>query len=196
MELSEKFDVPEQLTLLYDFANSIDLREYLEKGTFHVPGDELGTMDQFERWMRNHKLLSRNENLSPADHKRALDLRSAIRSYLETTPNERRAKDRRSALKFNQASQAYPLEVEITPSGSITLHPNAEANGIGLVLAQFFTLADTGNLDRLKMCTSDECHWVFFDRSKPSNRRWCSSSLCGNRQKTRAYRDRRRNNNS
>jgi hypothetical protein len=28
----------------------------------------------------------------------------------------------------------------------------------------------------------------FYDRSKPGNRRWCSSVLCGNREKTRSYR--------
>lgn len=194
MNLSEKYDVPQQLALLYDFVNSIDLREYVEKGAVHIPGDDLGTIEQFERWMRNRKLLSRNANLNRADHERALNLRNAIRAYLETPPEER-AKDRRCALKFNQACQAYPLKVEISPSGSITLQPNAEFNGIGLVLAQFFMLANAGNLDRLKMCTSNECHWVFFDRSKPSNRKWCSSSLCGNRQKTRAYRDRRRSDN-
>ena len=42
-----------------------------------------------------------------------------------------------------------------------------------------------GTLDRLKMCASDECRRVFFDRSKPATRRWCMSSLCGNRMKTR-----------
>ena len=33
---------------------------------------------------------------------------------------------------------------------------------------------------------------MFYDRSKPTTRRWCSSLLCGNRQKTRAYRARQR----
>jgi predicted RNA-binding Zn ribbon-like protein len=33
---------------------------------------------------------------------------------------------------------------------------------------------------------------VFFDRSKPATRRWCMSTLCGNRMKTRTYRERRR----
>jgi predicted RNA-binding Zn ribbon-like protein len=42
------------------------------------------------------------------------------------------------------------------------------------------------------MCASDECQRVFFDRSKPASRRWCQSTLCGNRNKTRAYRERQR----
>ena len=46
--------------------------------------------------------------------------------------------------------------------------------------------------DRLKMCAAEECRQVFFDRSKPETRRWCMSTLCGNRIKTLAYRERRR----
>ncbi|MGP0000293.1 MAG: CGNR zinc finger domain-containing protein [Acetobacteraceae bacterium] len=33
---------------------------------------------------------------------------------------------------------------------------------------------------------------MFFDRSKLANRHWCSSDLCGNRQKTQTYRGRHR----
>jgi predicted RNA-binding Zn ribbon-like protein len=42
------------------------------------------------------------------------------------------------------------------------------------------------------VCAAQECRRVFFDRSKPATRRWCMSTLCGNRIKTRAYRERRR----
>jgi predicted RNA-binding Zn ribbon-like protein len=60
------------------------------------------------------------------------------------------------------------------------------------VLAEFLALSASGRLGRLKMCSSKECNWIFFDRSKPGNRRWCSSLLCGNRQKTRDYRKRQK----
>jgi predicted RNA-binding Zn ribbon-like protein len=59
-------------------------------------------------------------------------------------------------------------------------------------LAELHRLGEVGRLDRLKMCASNECHWVFYDLSKPGNRRWCSSILCGNREKTRNYRSRKR----
>ena len=68
----------------------------------------------------------------------------------------------------------------------------APAGGLGNVLAELYRLAETGKLDHLKLCNSDECRWMFYDHSKPANRRWCSSALCGNRQKTRDYRSRRR----
>ena len=66
------------------------------------------------------------------------------------------------------------------------------SSALGRVLSQMLGLAGTGLLDRLKTCASDECHWIFFDRSKPATRHWCSSARCGNRLKTRTYRARHR----
>jgi predicted RNA-binding Zn ribbon-like protein len=42
-------------------------------------------------------------------------------------------------------------------------------------------------------CTSDECLWAFYDRSRNRSRHWCSMGVCGNRAKTRTYRAKRSN---
>jgi predicted RNA-binding Zn ribbon-like protein len=190
MRLAERYVVPGELALLYEFLNSIDLRSYVEQGTAHTAADELTTLVQFKEWMRERDLLAKGDVVNAATHRRALELREAFRSYLEVPPEDR-AKDR-SAAKLNMACAAYPLILRVSNSGSVTLQPASGTSGLGRIVAQFFALAETGRLDRLKVCSSDECHWAFFDRSKPSNRRWCSSSLCGNRQKTRAYRERQK----
>jgi predicted RNA-binding Zn ribbon-like protein len=64
--------------------------------------------------------------------------------------------------------------------------------GLSQLVAELYDGSRNGTLDRLKMCASDECRRVFFDRSKPATRRWCMSTLCGNRIKTRNYRERQR----
>jgi predicted RNA-binding Zn ribbon-like protein len=61
-----------------------------------------------------------------------------------------------------------------------------------VVVAELYDGATQGTLDRLKMCAAEECRRVFYDRSKPATRRWCMSTLCGNRIKTRTYRARHR----
>src|SRR5215468_8852616 len=38
MKLSEKYDVPSGLALLYDFVNSLDERRYVERGVAHTGG--------------------------------------------------------------------------------------------------------------------------------------------------------------
>ena len=80
----------------------------------------------------------------------------------------------------------------VSDEGAVELVPVPGSNALGRVLGQMVSSAEKGQLRRLKTCASDECHWIFFDRSKPANRHWCSSSVCGNRQKTRAYRERQR----
>ncbi len=64
--------------------------------------------------------------------------------------------------------------------------------GLSAVVAELYDGSLKGTLDRPKMCAAEECRRVFFDRSKPATRRWCMSTLCGNRMKTRTYRERHR----
>jgi predicted RNA-binding Zn ribbon-like protein len=192
MKLSEKYRVPDGAALLYDFVNSIDLRSYVELGESHTPSDEIGTPGQLETWMRKRRLAGR---ASRAVHEQALNLRTALRAFLRMSPEERAASS--SAVRdLNAATAAFPLVVSVA-NGEVTLQPDTATNGggggaLGQVIAQFHALASAQQLDRLKTCAAQECEWVFFDHSKPANRRWCSSARCGNRAKTRSYRERRR----
>ena len=44
---------------------------------------------------------------------------------------------------------------------------------------------------RLKICSSDECEWAYYDKSKNKSRNWCEYG-CGNKLKMRAYRARQK----
>jgi predicted RNA-binding Zn ribbon-like protein len=186
MRLSAKFDVPGELALLYDFVNSIDLRTYVEAGVAHEQKDGLRSVAQLEAWMRAHGL---SASASGTTHQQALRLREGLRAFLAVSPEER-ASATAEAAALNAATAAFPLIANVT-AGIVELRP-AKGNELALVLGELRTLSATGQLDRLKMCQSPECGWIFFDRSKPSNRRWCSSARCGNREKTRSYRLRQR----
>ena len=48
----------------------------------------------------------------------------------------------------------------------------------------------SGREDRIRVCANDTCRWIFFDESRPGNRRWCDMATCGNRAKARRHRDR------
>jgi predicted RNA-binding Zn ribbon-like protein len=45
---------------------------------------------------------------------------------------------------------------------------------------------------RLRVCASERCAVLFFDRSPAGDRRWCSMKACGNRAKVSAHRERQR----
>ena len=192
MKLSKKFLVPAELALLYDFVNSLDLRQYTEKGKQHEGHDELVTASRLEEWMRERRLLGARSHVSAPAHRLALRLRAAIRDYLQLAPQDRSAQSQ-SIVQLNELSSAFPLTVGVSHGGRISLEPAPGSSALAGVLAEIYLLAVTGRLERLKVCSSPECRWVFFDRSKPGNRRWCSAALCGNRHKTRSYRLRQRN---
>jgi predicted RNA-binding Zn ribbon-like protein len=44
----------------------------------------------------------------------------------------------------------------------------------------------------IHQCEDDACGWVFLDTSPRHNRRWCSASGCGNRNRARRFNQRRR----
>lgn len=48
---------------------------------------------------------------------------------------------------------------------------------------------------RIGACVNDRCGWLFVDRSRRHNRKWCNMRDCGNRAKARRhyYRHRKRN---
>lgn len=48
-------------------------------------------------------------------------------------------------------------------------------------------LLTRGDLDRLHQCEDRACGWVYLDTSPRRNRRWCVSSDCGDRNRSRAY---------
>jgi predicted RNA-binding Zn ribbon-like protein len=188
MRLSEQYQVPRELALLYEFANSLDLRRFVVQGAEHVTRDELGTASQFDAWMRARGLLKKGVRPGRTDHRHALRLRDALRAFLEVAPDARAG--HAASARLSDACATFPLVV--TASNAVALAPARDSRRLAVVLAQLLALAQSGRLHRLKMCASAECHWIFYDRSKPASRRWCSSALCGNRHKTRAYRQRQR----
>ena len=190
--LSRKFKVPDPLANLYDFANSLDLRHFVHHGMQHREADELAGPRELGAWMSRRGLLFTGAGITPAMFEAALDLRSSVRDYLQRDPAERRgAKDAVGVL--NRTLQLFPLAVEAGHRRVVLRPARSDAlAGLSAVVGELYNASIDGTLDRLKMCASEECRRVFFDRSKPATRRWCMSSLCGNRMKTRAYRERRR----
>jgi predicted RNA-binding Zn ribbon-like protein len=190
---SKKFKVPDGLANLYDFANSLDVRHFSHHGVLHQQHDELRTPEELGAWMSQRGLVSPGARVTPAMFSAALRLRTGVRAYLQCDPVER-GKNSDAVRSLNKAMAPFPLLVEARTNAGMALQAarsDASAGLSGLV-AELYDGSITGTLDRLKMCAADECRRVFFDRSKPATRRWCMSALCGNRMKTRSYRERRR----
>jgi predicted RNA-binding Zn ribbon-like protein len=193
-KLSRQFKVPDELANLYDFANTLDVRHFTHHGVQHPQSDELASAREFAAWMRQRGLLLADARISPAMLATAVELRHLIRDYLQRDPPER-GKNRDSVRALNKVLKLFPLLATARDDGGMVLKAARDdaLAGLSSIVAELYDGSRNGTLDRLKMCASDECRRVFFDRSKPATRRWCMSSLCGNRMKTRKYRERQRN---
>jgi predicted RNA-binding Zn ribbon-like protein len=189
---SRQFQVPDALANLYDFANTLDVRHFIEHGEQHQQDDELESADELANWMQPRRLLTPGAKVTSAVFDTALRLRTGLRDYLQQDPETRRGKTATRAL--NEMIAAFPVIAELGGETGAILRPARDdaLAGLSALAVELYDGARDGSLDRLKMCAADECHRVFYDRSKPATRRWCMSTLCGNRIKTRAYRERQR----
>ncbi len=95
---------------------------------------------------------------------------------------------------LNAVAQRCPLEARFDPTGAIGV--TARAGGIDGALARVMAIVvqaeSDGTWARLKVCKDDECQWAFYDHSRNRSGQWCVMAVCGNRNKARTYRKRRR----
>ncbi len=54
---------------------------------------------------------------------------------------------------------------------------------LGRLAIETAQLLVSGELHRLRSCSSTDCDWVFLDISKNKQRKWCQMSVCGSRHK-------------
>jgi predicted RNA-binding Zn ribbon-like protein len=74
---------------------------------------------------------------------------------------------------------------------SKTLHGDDHVStALGVIARDAVDIFTASAHDRIRECASSTCSRLFIDRSRPGNRRWCSSTGCGNQAKTAAYRRR------
>lgn len=193
MRLSKKYRVPKDIALLYEFANSLDERKFVEGGVVHEEQDELADVSRLASWLQQRGSSQTTPHLQERDLRAIQELRAALREYIRLDPGKR-AGNAVAAARFNEAAAQFPLVFHLSKSGVPELAPRTSPHQATLaeILAEFYQLAVQNRLHRLKMCASEECRWIFYDQSRPGTRRWCSSSLCGNRHKTRSYRERKR----
>ncbi len=172
-------DVPVPIAVLRDFVNTEDR----ETGV-----DSLATREGLADHLASAELLPEGTVVTARHLQQAVTLRAALRRALE------RNHDGSAGEVPDLAEALAGLRVRLTwsPEGA-TLEPDAD--GVpGALAAIGVAVHDAVARDlfwRLKICSSDECEWAYYDHSKNRSRHWCEYG-CGNRVKTRAYRARRR----
>lgn len=174
--------IESEADLLVSFVNTLDL----ETGA-----DALADPQELSRWVADRG----GEFVPPPDpgsQARLLALRESLRALLLS--NNGRPANEEALEPLREAAERSRYRTSISSEGEIVLAPaRADLGGFeARLLLALERLQSQGVGPRLKACTDPACHWAFYDATRNRSRTWCSMEECGNRAKTRRYRERRR----
>jgi predicted RNA-binding Zn ribbon-like protein len=174
---------PQPLYLVQRFVNSADL----ETGE-----DELASPDALRDWFAERGLMDAGDSVSAADLKRAVDVREGLRAVLRQ--NNGLPLDEQAVERLDRAVGRAAVRVHFAPGRDPELV--ADVAGVDGAIARLMAIVaaavEHGRWERLKACPREECEWAFYDKSKNRSGRWCSMDACGNIEKAKAFRERRR----
>jgi predicted RNA-binding Zn ribbon-like protein len=154
--------------------------------------DDIASPHELAEWLGQRGLLAPGEVVTDDDVERAAHFREALRALLraqhDSSPDTAALKD------LNALATSLPLCVQLDARGGARLEPHAGgvAGALASILGDVAVAMTSGTWARLKACSEEDCQWIFYDRSKNRSGRWCTMRVCGNRTKTRAYRERQR----
>ena len=182
----------------FDFLNTLDyddgfLREkipdldsaldwFVDRGVIHVEGaDRLRTQ------------ATAQPATATRDLARIHGVRAALREVVDAVVEQRAP--RHGALDtVNRALHARQV-IELLPApDGVSVDHRHVGDPVDDALARLadplvHELAD-GHPERMRICASDGCKWVFYDTSRTAKRRWCDMATCGNRAKAARHRAR------
>ncbi|WP_232666513.1 CGNR zinc finger domain-containing protein [Pseudonocardia sp. TRM90224] len=176
---------PSHADLLCAFANTLDVDVDAT-----VP-EALLDAAALTAWLRAQDLIGPDEQADDSELRIARSLRSGLRTAMLRHHDD----EDPSPVAGLDVAARLPLRVDFDGT-SPRLAPAAGGvkGGLARLLVAVADAQAAGDWVRVKVCIADECQWAFYDTSKNRSRHWCSMGVCGNRQKTRTYRARRRAN--
>jgi predicted RNA-binding Zn ribbon-like protein len=96
--------------------------------------------------------------------------------------------------RLDGAVRRAGVRVRFAPGRDPELVPEAQGldGAIARLMAIVAAAVEHGRFERLKACPREACEWAFYDNSKNRSGRWCNMDSCGNLEKAKAFRERRR----
>jgi predicted RNA-binding Zn ribbon-like protein len=186
--------------IAFDFLNTRELDSGALVDRFETPADAFDWLS--EHHVVHEELLEPERSRAvaePETGERALArirrVRDALRELSQAIVERRRAAP--SALsEVNRALRAREI-IQLEPSeDGVNVGHRHVGDPIDDALARLaepiVREISAGREERLRVCDSETCRWVFYDSSPTGRRRWCSMATCGNQAKARRHRARRK----
>ena len=176
-----KKPAPGELETVRKFVNTVDI----DSGS-----ESLSSPAALDAWFREWHLITGTPASSPADLRRAIEVREALRALLAF--NNDGSLDDGAVDVLDAAAARAKLGPRFAAAAAPSLEPGATGvdGAIGRILAIVFDAMCDGTWGRLKVCRADTCRWAFYDWTKNHSGSWCVMRVCGNREKVRTFRSR------
>ncbi len=169
------------LAVVVEFLNTLDERSFVRHGVPHTGGEALTSPEALATWLTDHELTTPHTHLTGDDLDAALELRTGVRAALAGT-----------ATTTDAPLARFPFRLAPAAAGTLTLVPaDGPHPALGELAVTVARAVADGRWHRVRLCAAPDCGWAFQDTSRNGTSRWCSMSTCGNRHKTRNYRQRR-----
>jgi predicted RNA-binding Zn ribbon-like protein len=144
------------------------------------------------RWYRDAGLLDEPVTVTPTGLATARTLREAIYRIAHALVAGRHSATADEAIVTGAAAAPDLIPVLHEGAHRLTLPADGgEHAALSSVARDAIDLFTGKNAGRIRECASPECALLFVDTSRPGRRRWCSSSACGSKDRSAAYRRRR-----
>jgi predicted RNA-binding Zn ribbon-like protein len=168
--------------LCLEFASTLEWRHTRR-------ADQLPTPASLGPWFASRGVGLRLEALDEADLARAHELRDAMYGLGVNAVLGKRF-DVDDAATINRFAAAPPLRMGLAIDDTLSLSGDFSALLSSIARAGVELMAGPHRL-LIRQCAESECTRLFLDHSRAGVRRWCGT-MCGNRVKSAAYRERKR----
>lgn len=156
-----------------------------------TPRDLLDSPAAVDRWLQLAGLPTNDTHTTVDDYNDLLHLREAIH-LLGIALIEQQLPPERAVHDLNRwaahPTAAPQLEHAYTLQWSAEYPIRACITAVARDAVLLFGITER---ERFKLCTHADCQMLFVDLSAKNQRRWCSMSICGNREKVAAHRQRK-----
>jgi len=154
---------------------------------------ELSSVEHLEAWLADSVLEVEGVICTARELQSARRVARAVEAGAQAVARNRRPPD--DAVKLlNRAAAMPPLIPRLDPmTRDFSWHqPTVSAAMSEVARDALAMLGDPEQRRRVRTCANPECERLFYDDSRPGQRRWCSPDRCGDQARARAYRARRK----
>jgi predicted RNA-binding Zn ribbon-like protein len=183
------------LETAFDFLNTLEL----DNGALV---ERLTSLDVAAEWLASHGVIRDRALLASrataaedrgAALGRLVSTRTALRDVAHSVAHDE-VPERAAIDEVNRALRSRERIELVASKDGVRLGHSHVGDPVDDVLARIaepiVREIGAGHDDRIRICASDTCRWLFYDESRSGRRRWCDMATCGNRAKARRFRAR------